>query len=134
MPEHLSESGSDRQVLQFERDLVHPVERVWEALIDPVQLGQWYPFAVHAFEPGVGGRIAFDDGEGTIYYGEIREFEPPHLLSFTEAQDLVHIKLRAGDRGCRMIFTHTFDDPSLTEGNEIGWRECLAELKRILDA
>lgn len=121
-----------RQVLRLERHLDHPVERVWEALIDPAQLGQWYPFAVLGLEPRVGGQISFDDGEGTIYHGEIRELEPQHLFSFTEADDLIRIELQPSGRGCLLMFTHTFDDPSIAESNEIGWRECLRELEDVL--
>jgi uncharacterized protein YndB with AHSA1/START domain len=125
-------AAQDRQVLRLERQLDHPVDRVWDALIDPAQLGRWYRFAVLDLELRVGGRITFDDGEGTVYHGEIRELEPHSVFSFTEADDLIHIELRPLDRSCLLIFTHTFDDPSIAESNEIGWRECFRELENVL--
>lgn len=122
-----------RQVMRLERNLDHPVERVWEAITDPDQLGQWYPLSVETLELQVGGKVAFDDGEGTIYQGEIRELDPPGVFSFSEEDDLVHIELQPDGDECLMIFTHVFDDPAMAEGNEMGWNECLGQLKTILN-
>jgi uncharacterized protein YndB with AHSA1/START domain len=122
-----------RQVLRLERKLNHPVERVWEAITDADQLGQWYPLSVETLELHVGGKVAFDDGEGTIYQGEIRELDPPRVFSFSEEEDLVHIELQPEGDGCLMIFIHVFDDPEMAEGNETGWNECLKQLETILN-
>jgi uncharacterized protein YndB with AHSA1/START domain len=127
-----SEPAAGRQVLRLERELDHPPERVWEAITSPEQLSRWYPFAVVEIDLQIGGRISFDDGDGTIYHGEIRELDPPRVISFTEADDLLHLELLPRDAGCVIVLRHTFDDPSISESNEIGWRECLDDLESLL--
>jgi uncharacterized protein YndB with AHSA1/START domain len=62
-----------RTVLSGERYLNHAPETVWPALVEPARLGQWYPFRVMRLDLLVGGRIDFDDCEGTIYKGEVVE-------------------------------------------------------------
>lgn len=32
---------NDRAILTFERRLPHPIERVWAAITDPAERGQW---------------------------------------------------------------------------------------------
>ena len=41
--------------LRFERQLCHPVEKVWAALTDPAQLAQW--LAPGEMELTLGGRV-----------------------------------------------------------------------------
>lgn len=73
-----------RPALQFERHLKHSRDKVWRAVTDPRQLSQWYPFRVTGLEPRTGGRMTFDDGEGTIYSATITDFDPPRLFAFDE--------------------------------------------------
>jgi uncharacterized protein YndB with AHSA1/START domain len=125
-------TDSGRQVIQLRRELRVPIERAWQALIEPALLSAWYPFLVVALDQRIGGQISFDDGEGTIYHGEVKELDPPHVFSFTEADDLLHLELQPAGDGTRIILTHHFDDPSITESNETGWRECLDDLEGAL--
>lgn len=127
-----SPETAGRYVVRLERHLPHPVERVWSALVKPEQLSQWYPLDVVDIDLQVGGRIVFDDGEGTIYRGEIQEMDHPRVFSFTEENDLLHIRLEPDGAGCLLIFTHSFDDASIAESVETGWNECLNELERMV--
>lgn len=120
-----------RYVVQIDRRIDHPVDKLWSAVTEPDQLGRWYPLSVTEMEPRVGGRIAFDDGEGTLYRGEVKEFDPPRVFSFTEESDLVHIRLEPDGDGCRLTFTHTFDDPSIADSVETGWNRCLDALEEL---
>jgi uncharacterized protein YndB with AHSA1/START domain len=60
-----------RIVLRVERYLNPAPKTVWPVLVEPARLGQWYPVREVRLDPQVGGRIAFDDGEGTICEGEV---------------------------------------------------------------
>ena len=44
----------DQPRLNFERRLSHPVDRVWRAITEPDELGQWFPSQVVADELAVG--------------------------------------------------------------------------------
>jgi uncharacterized protein YndB with AHSA1/START domain len=119
-------------MIETERFLNHPPERVWSAMTEAEQLSQWYPFEVLSIDLRIGGRISFDDGEGAIYQGEVTKLEPGRVFSFTEGGTLVHIEIETEGDGCRMFFRHTFDDPSIAESNAIGWEECLDDLESLL--
>ncbi|WP_063784128.1 SRPBCC domain-containing protein [Streptomyces sp. SBT349] len=126
-----------RPALRFERHLKHSREKVWLAVTDPGHLSQWYPFRVTGLEPRVGGRISFDDGEGTVYTATITHFDPPRLFAFDEHDpdggerefdDHVRIELRGEGAGCLLVFTHVMTDPSIADSASGGWRTCLDEL------
>ncbi|MEU3946369.1 SRPBCC family protein [Streptomyces sp. NPDC029526] len=131
-----------RPALRFERHLHHSREKVWRAVTDPGQLSQWYPLRVTELEPRVGGRIAFDDGEGTVYPATVTHFDPPREFGFDEHDpdgkerefdDHVRIELREEGTGCLLVFTHILADPSIADGASGGWQACLDELAARLD-
>lgn len=132
MSEARSNQSGDRKILQLERCIRHSVDRVWQAVTDPAQLGRWYPLTVRSLEPEVGGAITFDDGEGTVYRGQIKELAPPRRFAFTEENDRINIELQPDGDGCWLIFTHYFDDPDIAGSVEKGWNECLDELNALL--
>lgn len=131
-----------RAVLRIERRLSHPPEKVWRALTDPAHLSQWYPFTARELEPQVGGKIVFDDGEGTVTTGAVTEFDPPSLFEFTEdpgeaysneGVNLLRFELRPDGDGCLLVFTHVFDDLPHAAANASGWLLCLDALDQVLD-
>ena len=81
----------------------------------------------------LGGNIAFDDGEGTTYKATITELEKPYLFGFREVDDLISISLQEENKGCRMIFTHTFNDDSWAVNTAAGWHGCLDVLVQIVN-
>ncbi|MGM7721495.1 SRPBCC family protein [Metabacillus sp. Hm71] len=128
---HKTES---RYPLRFDRFFPHQeAENVWRILTDPVHFSKWYPFATGEMKLKLGGIIFFDDGEGSTYEGIITEFEPPRVFAFREIDDILHIELQSEDQGCRMIFTHTFDDQSISVNTAAGWHRCLDALGMIVD-
>jgi uncharacterized protein YndB with AHSA1/START domain len=131
-----------RPALQFERHLEHSREKVWLAVTDPEHLSRWYPFRVMELEPRAGGRLAFDDGEGTVYTATITHFDPPRLFAFDEHDpedgerefdDHLRIELRDEGAGCLLVLTHVMADPSIAESASGGWQACLDELAAQLD-
>ncbi|WP_338472974.1 SRPBCC domain-containing protein [Niallia sp. XMNu-256] len=86
-------------------------------------------FATGEIDLRLCGKIAFDDGEGTTYIGTITELEQSYLFSFLrEVDDMINISLQEEDKGCRMIFTHTFNDDSWVVNTAAGWHRCLDAL------
>ncbi|MFC9707257.1 SRPBCC domain-containing protein [Paenibacillus sp. NPDC056933] len=81
----------------------------------------------------LGGKITFDDGEGTTYERTITELEKPYVFGFREVDDLVNLSLQEEDKGCRKIFTHTFNDDSWAVNTAAGWHRCLDVLVQIIN-
>ena len=111
------ETIDGRLALRFERNLAHPVERVWRAIIVPAELERWFPAAAdwtpeadEIFE--VGGQT-----------GKVTELEPPHLIEWTFGGQLFRFELRAQGQGCSLTFIHVFDDRAIAAQTAAGW-EC----------
>lgn len=130
----LHESNS-RYILKFERFFPHNTEEVFRVITNPSFFSQWYPFATGEMDLRIGGRIVFDDGEGTTYKATVTELEKPYLFGFREVDDLINISLyeEQEDKGCRMIFTHTFNDGSWTVNTAAGWHRCLDVLHLLVN-
>lgn len=80
-----SRAVGERWTLVFVRDLAHPPERVWAALTDAGQLGQWSPFTADRDLDTVGDATltmidadTTDDSPATVHRAE-----PPVLLEYT---------------------------------------------------
>ena len=63
----LHENG--RYILRFERFFSRSREEIFLILTNPDSFSQWYPFATGGMDLKIGGKIYFDDGEGTKYEG-----------------------------------------------------------------
>src|SRR3954452_8310988 len=83
--------SNGRYALRFERFFSHKSEDVFRVITNPSYFSQWYPFATGEMDIRLGGKIAFDDGEGTTYKGTITELEKPYLFGFREVDDLINI-------------------------------------------
>lgn len=105
-----------RPTLRFERTLAHPIERVWRAVSDPAELERWFP-AVVAWTPAAGEAI-----EAYGMTGEVTEVAVPHRLAWVFAGDAYSFDLSEQDGGCRLIFTHTFDEGTPTAQTAAGWQ------------
>jgi uncharacterized protein YndB with AHSA1/START domain len=130
---------ADGYQLQFERHLRHPVEKVWAALTNPVQLAQW--LAPGEIELTLGGRVylAFTDGSGVIE-GRVTAITPPRLLEFNwtdKGDDLgfVRWELTAEDGGTHLVLTHTVPESARALGIPMlaGWHSLLEQLEILLD-
>ena len=125
--------SNGRYALRFERFFTHNPEEVFRIITNPIDFSQWYPFATGEMDLRIGGKIDFDDGEGTTYSATITELQKPNLFGFREVDDLINISLQEEDKGCQMIFTHTFDDDSWAVNTAAGWHRCLDVLGQIVN-
>jgi len=121
-----------RPALRFERHLKHPVETVWRAITDPEQLNTWYPIRALAIDLRIGGRIDFDG-----MHAVVTQLDPPKVFAFSEhappemhreSDDLIHFELTPDGDGCRLVFTHVFDDRPAAASYGSGWTVCLNAL------
>lgn len=128
----LGKSG-DRHTLRFERFYPHPPERVWQALIDPDALAQWFPAAIEG-ERSAGARLrfVFPSGEGPVLEGAMRHFEPPRLLEYTWGNDVLRWELTPRDGGCALVFTTTVEQRSNAPRDATGWDVCLESLDAVI--
>jgi len=122
-----------RVVLEFERVFSFHRNAVFGVLTNPVFFTQWYPFATTSMDLRVGGKLKFDDGEGSIYEGEIFQLEVPASFCFKEIEDLLEIYIREEKQGCKMTFRHTFDDQSMAMYVAAGWHRCLHVLDQLIN-
>ncbi|WP_217428548.1 SRPBCC domain-containing protein [Microlunatus speluncae] len=115
-----------RSALVFERLLAHPIERVWRAVSDPTELGHWFPATVD-WLPEAGEVL-----QALGMTGEVTEVEPPRLLAWVFAGDSYRFELTAEDDGCRLVFTHVFDNRDLAAQIATGWASYLSRLEPLL--
>jgi uncharacterized protein YndB with AHSA1/START domain len=152
----LEERNGGIFVLRFERRLAQSPEKVWRALTEPEQLRQWFPVDIEG-ERRAGAKLRFvfrEDAPTAAELpellehdpvdldGELTEFDPPRLLSYTWGEEDLRWELDPIEAGCRLVFTHTFDERSgiphpggvrkTAARTASGWEVCLAELAAML--
>ena len=125
--------------LRFERRLRHPVERVWRALTDPVELEAWFPAAIATeWRPGAAIRFTFPEGEGEgvgedALRGTVVAVDPPRLLEFRWDRDRLRFELSPDGDGCRLVFVNTLHDETYAPHQVgAGWHLCFEWLEAVL--
>jgi len=106
----LEEDAADGPRLRLERRLRHPVERVWRAIADPDELAHWFP------------------ADASM---EVVERDEPHRLVASWFGDELRFELRPEGAGCRLVFTHAFDDRDTAARTAAGWDRCFARLEAL---
>lgn len=128
----------DRDVfsLRFERDLPHPIERVWAAITEPDALAQW--LAPAAIEPRPGGRLrlAFTTSDSVVE-STLSEFDPPRLLEYRwvsngEDRGAVRWELEEVGGRTRLVLTHAYTGTDLASFIA-GWKSHLLQLGAALN-
>jgi uncharacterized protein YndB with AHSA1/START domain len=72
-----------RHILEYERRLAHPIERVWRALTEPDEVAQWLAIATFD-ELAVGGAVTlkWQNAGGEELQATITELEPGRLIEY----------------------------------------------------
>jgi uncharacterized protein YndB with AHSA1/START domain len=148
---------SDQDAVVSEIEIAAPPERVFQALIDPKQVMQWWSsdecqIESFDFEPRRGGRWRYDTKQTKLNMngvskfhcdGEILEFDPPRLLSYTwmanwhedrAQRTVVRWELSAAGTGTRVKVTHSglAKLPSARKDYSGGWPGVLQSLQEFL--
>lgn len=111
----------DLHTVEFKRLIPGPIELAWDYLTKPELLKTW--FADVALEPRPGGAVSVRFAEDTCgahtegVLGTIREFRPPHVISFTWFQlyrqpdgsikpcDEGEVRFELSEKGDRVLLT-----------------------------
>ena len=121
------ETIEGRPALRFSHSLAHSVQRVWQAVSVPAELGSWFPAAVD-WTPAVGE--TFDVGGSTL---EVTAVEPGQRLAWIYAGQPQSFDLAVEGDGCRLTFTHVIDDHAPAAQTATGWETYLSRLEPHLD-
>ncbi len=135
-------------------ELKAPVARVWRALTDYREFGEWFRVKIEGpFVPGEvsRGHVTYPGYEHLRWEVVVKAMEPERLFSFTwhpyaidpkvdysaEPQTLVEFRLEATAEGTRLTLTESgFDKipagrrPEAFRMNEGGWAEQMKNIER----
>ena len=138
-------------------DLNAPVERVWRALTDHIEFGEWFRVKLEApFKPGevAKGRITYPGYEHLKWEVTVKTMDEPRLFSFTwhpyavepgfdyskEPPTLVEFKLKPKGTGTKLTIVESGFDrlptqrrPDAMRMNEGGWAEQIKNIKKHVD-
>jgi uncharacterized protein YndB with AHSA1/START domain len=138
--------------IHIEKRLRHPVERVFDAFLDPAHVGQWLfrtPDGVVEradYDPRPGGTFAIFERRGdelARHFGRFVEIERPDRIVFDfwvdeapEAPTRVTVRFTADGDGCRVILTHDLAAAwaQYSDRTTQGWTMILDNLARIMEA
>ena len=121
---------NDRAILTFERRLPHPVERVWAAITDPFERGQW--MGDTTIDGREGGTIEMMPASPPIpdqqkqMTGRILVWDPPHVFEHEWNQRIVEPNANGFRPG-----THAYLDrleAHLAGAQLPGWQQHYAEV------
>ncbi len=140
LPEHpvaasLAPDG-DEYVLTMERELAHPVDRVWAALTRSDDVVHWAPYRpdrdLTAVGPVVLAHNADDPDPHEPESGRVLRVEPPHLLAVRWGEQVLTYRLSPTESGTLLHFTHRFDDRNSAPDYGAGWHLCWSALMVLL--
>ena len=124
----------DRWRLRFERELAHPVEKVWRAITEPEHLEAWFPQrVVGSWTAGAPLRFESADDGSDAFDGEVLACDPPSLLEFRWGSDTIRLELAEHGSGCVLTLTDTIDELGKAARDGAGWHTCLDLLEHDLE-
>lgn len=139
------QDGAGRDRIEKVVALAAPVERVWRALTDHEEFGQWFRVRLDGpFEVGAKatGRMTYPGYEHVVWESVTERMDPERLFAFSwhpgaidpdgayddEAKVVVEFRLEPSDDGTRLTVTETgflqFPDSKrldILRSNEAGW-------------
>ena len=123
-----------RYVLRYERQLRHPVDRVWEALTDPAQVEEWWARAEVELAEGGRARLEWLNGDA-VAEGHITRLEPARTIEFdTDIHGRLLWELRPDGDGTRLTLTVTAELPDdYLASVRAGWHVHIDFLEDALD-
>jgi uncharacterized protein YndB with AHSA1/START domain len=123
-----------RYMLRYERQLRHPVEKVWEALTDPAQVEEWWARAEVELAEGGRARLEWLNGDA-VAEGRVTRLEPPRTIEFdTDIHGRLLWELQPDGDGTRLTLTVTAELPDdYLASVRAGWHSHLDFLEDALD-
>lgn len=131
MTEATLQRAGARPILRFERHLPRPVDAVWRAVTDPVEMRAWFPTRIVIDEWKQGAQLThhFDGHDIGPLPGTVLEWDPPHRVRFTWGADTIGFELTAApDGGTIFVLTEELSANAAAR-NAAGWDSCLDRLE-----
>jgi uncharacterized protein YndB with AHSA1/START domain len=121
----------DRPILRFERHLSRPIDEVWRALTDPAEMTSWFPTRIEIDEWKVGATLThhFDEHDIGPLPGRVIEWDPPHRVRFTWAEDTISFELASDPSGGTLFVLTEELSKERAARNAAGWDSCLDRLE-----
>jgi len=121
--------------LVVERSYPAPLERVWQALVDPKQVEQW--LGTVDLDLRKGGHYSIDfDGEDQCG-GSILTWDPPHTLEYEWSEgtspSVVRFDLTETSAGMQLRLTHSRQTARSASGTGAGWHAHLDLFEAALE-
>jgi uncharacterized protein YndB with AHSA1/START domain len=148
---------TDLDAIVSEIHIGAPPDRVFQALIDPKQVMQWWTgeCQIESFtmEPKRGGRWTYDTKSSKLNVngiskfhcdGEVIEFDPPRVLAYTwianwhddkKRRTVVRWELSAKGNGTHVKVTHSglAEETTARKDYSGGWPGVLEQLKKFVE-
>lgn len=136
-PAEVSRDSEDgNAVLIFVREIQHPPERVWSAMIEAEKLPKWAPYQPdrNLDELGPVTLRMVDGSEPELYPSEVFEVISQEKLKYSwgDSGVLTWI-LEPSDKGTRLTLRHSVTDPAWITPSAAGWHMCLDFAELLLD-
>src|SRR5215470_13168908 len=116
------------------RELRHPPEKVWQALIDPVHLREWAPFDADGSLGTVGSKVKLTTvGAPAPHVTEttVKRADAPKLLEYTWGGNEIKWELEALGGGTRLTLWTSIGRRFIAMG-AAGWHICFDVLDHLL--
>ena len=128
------EAEGERWTLVFAKTLPHPPDKVWAALTEPGQLGEWAPFTADRDlgAPGDATLTMIDRDASQDLPATVIRAQAPELLKYTWGDDRLRWDLAAVESGTRLTLRHTVAEKVWIPKAAAGWHLCLAVAERLL--
>ncbi|RJE86268.1 SRPBCC family protein [Paenibacillus sp. 1011MAR3C5] len=118
---------------RFERQLNHPVAKVWTALTENGQLKKWFS-ELYVDDLREGGVIKFDMQDGTFEEMAILALKEQSVLEYTWGEDQVRFELYSEAGGCRLVLIEKIRVlTDHTPKDLAGWHVCLDVIEALLE-
>lgn len=117
----------EKWTLVLVRELRHPPEKVWQALIDPAHLREWAPFDADGNLGTVGTVRLTWAGRPTPIETHVTRADAPRTLEYDDTR----WELEAVGGGTRLTLWHNIDRRFISWG-AAGWHICFDVLDRLL--
>lgn len=126
------EQRDGRVTFRYQRELRHPIERVWHAITDPTELSRWLGVRAE-LDPRVGGTYALvhrspDGSTEQRVEDKVVRLEAPRLFEHTfwlelNPSALVTWELTSTGNGTRLDLTHALDLADIRAAGQVAGGE-----------
>ena len=118
----------------FVRELAHPPERVWAALVRADDLPRWAPFETDRDLDTTGpATLTMIDGNlREAMVSDVRAVEAPTRLEYTWGDDVLLWELSPTPAGTQLTLRHTVQGKDWMPKVAAGWHLCLVVADHVL--